>query len=271
MAFLIENEKSEHRHWILHIRISLSIKFHLKLTILFFWAKFDQKGYLWSKTKRVNIIIEFCISELVQIPSFALNWQFWQFRPNLPKKGIYDWKRNKWTPALNSAYSNRSNYQDSPETDNFKFLVQIFPKRVFPDENKKSEQHHWILHIRIRLATKFQATTTGFEPTTIWPVWLNGWVFVYELGGCGLESYCSHLNFRFRACFEQWVPWHSGNYRVWVHSEQRRWNDKNKQTTKFQLKMIILIFWTKFAQKGYFRSKTKKVNNIIGFCIFELG
>ena len=27
---------------------------------------------------------------------------------------------------------------------------------VFPVENEKSEQHHWNLHIQIRLATKFQ-------------------------------------------------------------------------------------------------------------------
>ena len=26
-------------------------------------------------------------------------------------------------------------------------------------------------------------------------VWLNGWVFVYELCGCGFESTCSHLKF----------------------------------------------------------------------------
>ena len=39
-------------------------------------------------------------------------------------------------------------------------------------------------------------------------------------------EYFQHLNncdchfiFRFRACFEQGVPWHSGNYRVWIHSE----------------------------------------------------
>ena len=48
----------------------------------------------------------------------------------------------------------------------------------------------------------------------IWPVWLNGWVFVYKLSGCGFESRCFHLNFRYRTCFEQGVPWHSGNYRV---------------------------------------------------------
>ena len=50
-AFLIENVKSEHRHWILHIRISLGINFHLKLPILIFWTKFwsisDQKLKSW--------------------------------------------------------------------------------------------------------------------------------------------------------------------------------------------------------------------------------
>ena len=40
--------------------------------------------------------------------------------------------------------------------------------------------------------------------------------------------------------------------------------------TKFKLKLTILIFWTKFAQKGYFQSKTEKVNVTIEFCIFEL-
>ena len=52
------------------------------------------------------------------------------------------------------------------------------------------------------------------EVSIIWPVWLNGWVFVYELSGCGFESHCCHLNFRYRTCFEKGVPWHSGNHRV---------------------------------------------------------
>ena len=29
---------------------------------------------------------------------------------------------------------------------------------------------------------------------------------VYKLSGSGFESSCSHLNFRFRSCFEQGVP-----------------------------------------------------------------
>ena len=68
---------------------------------------------------------------------------------------------------------------------------------------------------------------------TLRPIWLNGWVFVYELSGCGFESSCSHLNFRFRACFEQGVPWHSDNYIVWIHSETRMWHDKNIQLRQY--------------------------------------
>ena len=28
-----------------------------------------------------------------------------------------------------------------------------------------------------------------------------------------------HTCFRFHGCFEQGFPWHSGNYRVWIHSK----------------------------------------------------
>ena len=60
-------------------------------------------------------------------------------------------------------------------------------------------------------ATGLKPTITKFvnEHSTIyqnWPVWLNGWVLVYELSGCGFESSCSHLNFRLRACFKLGVP-----------------------------------------------------------------
>ena len=62
----------------------------------------------------------------------------------------------------------------------------------------------------------------------VWLVWLNCWVFVYELRGFGFESSCSHLNLRYHVCFEQGVPWDSGNYKVWIHSETRTWHGKNR-------------------------------------------
>ena len=57
--------------------------------------------------------------------------------------------------------------------------------------------------------------------SVIWPAWLNSWVFVYAPSGCGFESSCCHLIFRLPAFFEQSVPWNSGNYSVWIHSERR--------------------------------------------------
>ena len=60
-------------------------------------------------------------------------------------------------------------------------------------------------------------------------------LLVYELSGSGFESSCSHLNFRFRACFEQGVSWHSGNYRA----ETRTWHDKNVQSVSFTLSDIF--------------------------------
>ena len=59
---------------------------------------------------------------------------------------------------------------------------------------------------------------------------LAKWLSVrLRLSGCGFESRCSHLNFRFRACFQQGVPWHSGIYIVSIHSEMCTWHDKNIQ------------------------------------------
>ena len=56
------------------------------------------------------------------------------------------------------------------------------------------------------------------------------------------------------------------------NSKHHRWilDFRNSLDTKFQLKLTILIFWTKFAKKGYFQSKAEKLNITIEFCIFEL-
>ena len=93
-------------------------------------------------------------------------------------------------------------------------------------------------------------TASGLEPASIYfinehsrPVWLNGWVFVYEVNHCGFMSRCSRLNFKFRACFEQGVPWHSGIYRLWIHSEMRTWHDNNMQH------LLLLCFFINLNSK----------------------
>ena len=93
-------QSKQTHHWILHIRISLCIKFHFKQTTLSFWTRFAQERYLWSKTEKLNIIIEFCLFKLVLVPNFSLNWQFWFFWPDLPKKSFSGLKLKKWAPHI---------------------------------------------------------------------------------------------------------------------------------------------------------------------------
>ena len=50
--FTVKNRKSEQHHWVLHSRISLSTKFHLKLIILIFGTKFAQYGWFQYKTEK---------------------------------------------------------------------------------------------------------------------------------------------------------------------------------------------------------------------------
>ena len=55
-----------------------------------------------------------------------------------------------------------------------------------------------------------QTDKYSHHSSIIWLIWLNDWVFVYELSGCGFASRCCHLNVSHGACFEQGVPWYSG-------------------------------------------------------------
>ena len=60
-----------------------------------FWIRFAQKEYFQSKPKKVNTTNEFCIFQLVSVPSFSLNWQFCSFEPNLTEKRYFRSKTEK--------------------------------------------------------------------------------------------------------------------------------------------------------------------------------
>ena len=97
------------------------------------------------------------------------------------------------------------------------------------------------------------------------------WVFVYELSGCGFESCCSHLNFRYCACFEKGVPWQWDNYRVLIHSETRTWHAVNKRYYWCRLqarKKRLEIIWNKNPRwiPWFVCSK----GNIARWCIWKL-
>ena len=151
------------------------------------------------------------------------------------------------------------------ESDNFDFLDQTCPKRLFPLQNRKKWYHHWILYIRISLGTKFQLKLTIL-------------IFWTKLAQ---KVYFRFKTEKVNTTFEFWifelvlVPNFSLNWQIWFFGlnlpkkgvsglkQKNRTASLNSAYSnslgpKFQLKLTILIFWTKFEQKGHFQFKTKK-------------
>ena len=89
-----KNRKYKDHHWILRTPISLGNKFQFKLTIIFS-MKFAQKGYLGSKTEKMDTTIKLCIFKSELIPNFDWNWQFSFFGPNLAKKRLFPAENRK--------------------------------------------------------------------------------------------------------------------------------------------------------------------------------
>ena len=94
-VFLVNNRKSEHHLWILHIWISLGTKFKLKIKFLIFWTKFVHKEFFRWKWTEVNITIKFYILKLVKVPNLSLICQFWFLKLNLNKKVFLVKKRKR--------------------------------------------------------------------------------------------------------------------------------------------------------------------------------
>ena len=111
--------------------------------------------------------------------------------------------------------------------NNFDFLDQIYPKKIFLFENRKSELQHWIAHVRIIAVTEFQLKV----------------IISTFLTKFAQKQYFSSKETSELHC---WV----------LHI-------RISLGTKFPLKLIILTFWKKFPQKVHFQSKIKKVNLII--------
>ena len=143
--FRSKTEKSEHQHWIMHIQIGLGTKFPLKLTIFILKTRFAQKGVYWSKTEKVNTTYSLHNSAYSNRSSAKFQLKltiliFWTKYAKTEKVNNNKWKQKEHHHGihayLNSAYLNWSWYKISAQTDNFEFLDQIYPKKVFPVENR---------------------------------------------------------------------------------------------------------------------------------------
>ena len=50
-----------------------------------------------------------------------------------------------------------------------------------------------------------------------------------------------HSNFRYHTCFEQGVPWHSSNCRVYIHFETHTWHDNSGHTVRITNNFLDIL------------------------------
>ena len=107
----------------------------------------------------MNITIEFYIFEIALVPNFSLNWQFWFFGPNLPKKGIgyFQSKTEKVSITIEFCIFELVQVPNFNLNWQFWFFGPNLPqKKYFVVKTKKSEHNDRTLHVRISQGTKFQ-------------------------------------------------------------------------------------------------------------------
>ena len=117
-------------------------------------------------------------------------------------------------------------YQISVLSDNFEFFWPDLSKKSFSDlkqQNWSSYTFCIILHIQISLVRYFS----------------SNWQFDF------LDQTCPKMYFLLK--IERKSEHHHGILHIWI-----------SLGGKFQLKLIILSFWTKFTQKRYFQLKTEQ-------------
>ena len=56
------------------------------------------------------------------------------------------------------------------------------------------------------------------------------WVYFLVMSSTSFRVNPHYIVDWYCSCFEQGVPWHSGNFRVWIHPEPHSWHDKNIQS-----------------------------------------
>ena len=99
-------------------------------------------------------------------------------------------------------------------TNDFEFLDQICPRKIFMVKNRKSKHHHWIPLIQISLGTKFQLKLTILNFLT-----------------------------RFTQKGFFWSKTEKVNTTYFLDNSAY----SNQSSAKFQLKLTIFVFWIKFA------------------------
>ena len=69
-----------------------------------------------------------------------------------------------------------------------RFIFRVI--KLFKLKNFLMKPFFWY---KFMVITELLKSNSNMNSNMTWSVLLNGWVFVYELSGCGFESHCYHL------------------------------------------------------------------------------
>ena len=98
------------------------------------------------------------------------------------------------------------------------------------------------------------------------PFWGNLFLYSFFISVC-IPNFSLNWKFYF---FEQICP--TRYFPLKTEKSEHHWWLQHiwiSPGNRFQLKLAVLTFWTKFTQKGCFQSKSEKMNTTIELCIFK--
>ena len=144
----------------------------------------------------------------------------------------FDGNLNKFPKDLNEFHPNlKFTYEKCKETVNVLNLVIKWHQRDSNPKPFSSYTSNQSFSQRIQLFCEYLSVRC---------IWLYAIIMLHTRSIVKLHSIvgwnlatihsCCYFNFSYRACFEQGNPWHSGNYRMWLHSETGMWHDNNLQS-----------------------------------------
>ena len=134
-------------------------------------------------------------------------------------------------------------------------MDQICPKIEFPAKTKKSEQHHWFLHIQLSLCNKFSNNFRFLDQICAKKIEQHHWILhIWIRLSTKFQLKLIILIFLGLICPKRVFP--VKNRKSELH--HRVLHIRISLSTKFQLKLLILTFSTKFAQKKISGRKPKK-------------
>ena len=127
----------------------------------------------------------------------------------------------------------------------FDFSGEICPKNIFPVQNSKSEYHHRIQHIRISLVAKFHLKQRNLIFVT--KILFSVWNRMSKHHR--IEYICIKLDAKFHVKWEIYI--------ICTKFAQKGYFGSKTERYQIYFKQTILIFWTKLVQEELFRSKTE--------------